>query len=296
VIAFTVAVAAGFGTFLLYTSAVLGWRGFGLGPRSSDSSLRRRVTVQDWLRQAGMEDVRPVEFVAVELVVLFVGVVFGYLTFATAVPALAVGCAAAGAPIAMYRGRRRRLREEANDAWPRLIEEIRLQTVSMGRSVPLAVLDVGRDAPTAPMRTAFDAAQREWLLTTDFALTVRVLKDRLADPTADAACETLLVAHEVGGADLDRRLGALAEDRMMDQQSRKDGRSKQAGVRFARWFTIIAPLGMALVGLSIGNGRDAYRSPFGQAAVLVGITMTALCWWWANSIMRLPEGERVFKE
>lgn len=295
-IALLLAMVAGFGMFLLYTALVFRWGGFGVGPEPVGPAAKPRLRTEDWLRQAGMEDVRPLEFIAVEAVVLMGGTLFGFLTFATMLPALAIGIAAAGAPVAMYRARRRQLRDQANEAWPRLIEEIRLQTVSMGRSVPLAVLDVGRNAPTAPMRQAFDAAQREWLLTTDFARTVRVLKDRLADPTADAACETLLVAHDVGGADLDRRLGALAEDRGMDQQSRKDGRSKQAGVRFARWFTIIAPLGMALVGLSIGNGRDAYRSGFGQAAVLVGIAMTALCWWWANAIMRLPENERVFKE
>ena len=98
------------------------------------------------------------------------------------------------------------------------------------------------------LRPAFAAAQREWLLSTDFARTVAVLKAGLADPTADAACETLLVAHEVGGADLDRRLRALADDRTLDVQGRKDARSRQAGVRFARRFVLLVPLGMAMVG------------------------------------------------
>ena len=83
-----------------------------------------------------------------------------------------------------------------------------------------------------------------------------MLKRQLADPTADATCETLLVAHELGGTDLDRRLEALAEDRRQDAHGRKDARAKQAGVRFARRFVLIVPLGMALAGLSVGNGRD----------------------------------------
>ena len=87
-----------------------------------------------------------------------------------------------------------------------MIEEIRLLTGSMGRSIPLALLEVGRRAPTGPMRNAFDAAQREWLLSTDFRRTLTTLKSRLADPTADAICETLLVANEVGGGDLRRLL------------------------------------------------------------------------------------------
>ena len=122
----------------------------------------------------------------------------------------------------------------------------------------------------------------------------RVLKDRLADPTADVTCETLLVAHELGGTDIDRRLAALVEDRVQDVQGRKDARAKQAGVRFARRFVLIVPLGMALAGMSMGNGRSAYATPFGQLAVGAGIGMVVICWMWAGAIMRLPEEERVF--
>jgi tight adherence protein B len=174
-----------------------------------------------------------------------------------------------------------------------MIEEIRILTGSLGRSIPQALFEVGRRGP-AELRPAFAAAQREWLLSTDFERTLRVLKDRLADPTADAACETLLVAHELGGVDLDRRLAALAEDRIQDTQGRKDARAKQAGVRFARRFVLVVPFGMALAGMSIGNGRAAYGEPLGQVLVVAGIAMTVLCWLWAGRIMRLPEEQRVF--
>jgi tight adherence protein B len=176
-----------------------------------------------------------------------------------------------------------------------MIEEIRILTGSLGRSIPQALFEVGRRGPDE-LRPAFAAAQREWLLTTDFERTLRVLKDRLADPTADAACETLLVAHDLGGADLDRRLAALAEDRIQDTQGRKDARAKQAGVRFARRFVLIVPVGMALAGMSVGNGRAAYTAPLGQALVVAAIGLTILCWAWAGRILRLPEEQRVFFE
>jgi tight adherence protein B len=174
-----------------------------------------------------------------------------------------------------------------------MIEEIRIRTGALGRSIPQALFEVGRRGPVE-MQPAFEAAHREWLASTDFARTVRVLKERLADPTADATCETLLVAHELGGTDLDRRLDALVEDRIQDVQGRKDARAKQAGVRFARRFVLIVPLGMALAGMSVGNGRRAYATPLGQLAVFTGIGMVVLCWVWAGAIMRIPEEERVF--
>ena len=144
------------------------------------------------------------------------------------------------------------------------------------------------------MRPAFAAAHREWLISTDFDRTLRVLKANLADPTADAICETLLVAHEVGGTDVDQRLRALMDDRVEDLQGRKDARAKQAGVRFARWFVVIVPVGMALVGLNIGEGRTAFQSAGAQAAVLVAFALMAGCWLWAAQLLKLPQEERVF--
>jgi tight adherence protein B len=174
-----------------------------------------------------------------------------------------------------------------------MIEELRILTGSVGRSIPQALFEVGEAGPEE-LRPAFAAAHREWRLTTDFERTLAVLRDRLADPTCDATCETLLIAHELGGTDVDRRLADLAEDRRQDVRYRKDARARQAGVRFARRFVLLVPLGMAAAGLSVGNGRTAYQTPLGQVAVLVALGMVAACWMWAGRILRLPEEERVF--
>jgi tight adherence protein B len=145
------------------------------------------------------------------------------------------------------------------------------------------------------MHPAFATAQREWLLSTDFERTVTVLREHLADATADTVCETLLVAHQVGSNDVDRSLVALAEDRVMDLQGRKDAAAKQAGARFARRFVLVVPLAMAAMGLSIGTGRESYASPTGQVLVAAAIAVMACCWVWAGRIMRLPPEQRVLR-
>ena len=122
-----------------------------------------------------------------------------------------------------------------------------------------------------------------------------MLEAQLADPVADATCETLLIAHELGGADLDRRLDDLAADRRADVQDRKDAIARQAGVRFARRFVLIVPAGMALVGLSVGTGRAAYETPAGQVVVVVALAMIVVCWLWSARIMRLPDEQRVLR-
>ncbi len=297
------ALLAGYGAFLAYTGARLGWRGIGPSPGPGTfaaesrgvvgvSGLRNRTN--DWLAQAGLEGVSPPELLAAVGTVGVLGAVGTFVLFGGVVVAAMGGVLAAAAPVAVARQRRRAHREVAQEAWPRMIEEIRVLTSSAGRSVPQALFEAG-ERSSHELRPAFQAAHREWLISTDLARATDVLKARLADPTADAACETLLVAHQLGGADLAARLEDLAADRRAGVAHRRDARAQQAGARFARRFVLVVPLGMAVAGLSVGTGRDAYATPEGQLAVIVGLALTAACWVWAGRIMRLPQEERVFR-
>lgn len=285
------ALVAAYGVHLVFTSVAFGWRGVAPGP--SMPRAMRSTRWRDWLVQAGLDDTRPSELAAVEAVLILVGGGIAWALFGGVVPVLAGAMSAALIPVAAARRRRERRRTEARETWPRLIEEIRIRTTTLGRSIPQALFDVGARAPEE-LRPAFESARREWLLSTDFERTVTVLTARLADATADAVCETLLVAHQIGGNDVDRCLSALIDDRIQDLQGRKDADARQAGARFARWFTLGVPLGMAMIGLSIGDGRAAYATSMGQALVATGLGLMLLCWLWAGQILRLPAEHRVF--
>lgn len=260
--------------------------------RCSDVPRRLHERATAALLRAGLVDISPTQFMATVTLIATVATVGASLVIGPGPGALIVGAIAGSWPVAMWRSRRAATRRAAQEHWPRLIEELRVLTGPMGRPIPQALLEVGARGPLE-LRSAFAAAQREWSLTTDFERTVTVLKDRLADPTADATCETLLVVHEVGG-DLDRRLAALAEDRRRDVHDRKDATAKLAGARTARLFVILVPVGMALAGVNVGDGRAAYRTTGGQVIVIIGIAMIAACWLWAARMMRLPTEERVF--
>lgn len=291
--ALVVALAGAYGVFLLYTAVVFGWRGVRPGPGMPAAGRRHRG--DQWLVQAGLEGVRLSDFAAVMAALFLVTAGLAFALFGSVLPAVVLAGFAATFPLASYRARRQAARRRAGEAWPRMIEEMALLTGSLGRSVPQAFFEVGASSPE-DMRPAFAAAQREWLVSTDFSRTVAVLKGRLADATADATCETLLVAHEVGGTDLDRRLAALVDDRIAHLQGRKDAEAKQAGVRFARRFVLFVPFGMALAGLSIGEGRQAYSTPSGQLLVVMALVVIIGLWLWSGRIMCLPEEERVFVE
>ena len=289
VLAAIAAILAASGGYLLYSSL-----GGTRGRRGSTPHRSRRERFGDWANQAGLDGVRPAELASAVIALFVVGGLAAYALFGGVLAAAATGAALATSPLATYRARRRARLAQAAEAWPRILEELRLQIGALGRSVPQALFEVGRRVP-GEWRPAFAASEREWLLTTDFSRTAAILKERLSDPTADAVFETLLVAHEVGGSDVDGRLADLIEDRVLDLQGRKDARSRQAGLRFARRFVLIVPVGMAVAGLAIGTGRSAYESPGGQLAVVVAVIAVAACWLWSARLMRLPEEPRVFR-
>ena len=287
------AILAMAGVYFIYTTIVFGWTGVGPA-RGASKADPRRGTARALISQAGLYGARPAELVAAGSVLAVVGGLVAYVMFGGLLPAAIAASAFCFVPIASFRARRAARIESAREAWPRLLEELRLLIGSMGRSVPQALFEVGRRAPDQ-WRGAFEAAEREWLLTTDFARTTGILKQHLADATADVVCETLLVAHELGGSDIDGRLAELIDDRVLDLQGRKDAASRQAGVRFARRFVLLVPLGMALAGLAIGTGRSAYETAGGQIAVGVGLLAVIACWIWSGRLMRLPEEPRVFR-
>ncbi|HUF97148.1 MAG TPA: hypothetical protein VMM60_03390, partial [Ilumatobacter sp.] len=174
-IALVAALVAALGAHLLYTSVTFGWTGCRLGPSRSTPQRRRRLAVDEWLVQAGLPDVRRREFVAVIVTLAAIGAMVGAFLFGSVLPAIALGFFAMSFPIASYRQRRQSRATAAVDAWPRMIEEIRILTTSVGRSVPQALFEVGQHAPDE-LRAAFDAAHREWLLSTDFRRTVSLLE------------------------------------------------------------------------------------------------------------------------
>lgn len=284
------AVLAAYGVHLLYSAYAFGWPGLRPGPKAPTED---HDTIQEAIARAGLGDLDPRAIVAAMLLLAVAGFAFGTLLFSGVFAGMILGLFAATVPIGVARVRHERMTNMAHQAWPPIIEEIRLLTGTLGKSIPQATFEAGARAPEG-LRPAFDEAHREWMMSTDFARSLEVFKTRLGHNTADIVAETLLTAHELGGGEVGRRLHSLAEDRLVDQSHRRDAIARQAGVKFARWFVLLVPFGMALAGLSIGNGRSAYAGPVGQILVSVALSLIIICWVWAGQIMKLPKEDRVF--
>src|SRR3954453_6752620 len=94
-----VTLAGMYGIWLLYTSAILGWRGVAPGPQLT-RQRRLRWSPDEWLVQAGLEGIRPGEFSAVVVALFVLGAVTAFAMFGGILPALASGAFAASLPVA----------------------------------------------------------------------------------------------------------------------------------------------------------------------------------------------------
>lgn len=255
--------------------------------RRSATTLARAATTQP---QAPVRVLRNALAGAAAAAVGWIG---AWTLFGGVVAPSVVGVLCGVAPPCAAAQRHRRHASDTWRAWPRLLAEIRVLVAHRGQSIPAALFAAGIHAP-AGMRQGFSDAARTWSLSTDFDASLRVLKTSLADPTADAVCETLRAAHQIGGVQIDARLRALAEAAQAEAAARSDARAKQAGARFARSFVALVPAFMAVIGLSIGRGRQAYQSADGQLLVALSVLAVAGCWLWAGRIMAVPMRKRVF--
>ena len=276
-----IACLAAYGAHLVYTSVALRWSGVMPGPNRGRGRGRR----------LGLPRLTGMSVRAISLGTA--GALAALALFGTLLPAAISGALCTAIAVVSARAELDRRQHRIAAAWPAILDETRVLAGAAGRPIPQSLFEVGRRAAPG-VREAFGTAQREWQASTDFGRALGVLKAELAEPSSDVICETLLVAHQVGGSGVDRRLEALIEDRVRELDLRRDATSRQAGARFAREFVLIVPVGMSLVGLSLGTGRAAYESGTAQAIVAVAIGVIAVCWMWAGRILRLPRAQRMF--
>lgn len=286
------ALLAAYGVHLLFGAVAYGWHGILPGPRRQLVGPGRR-TVARFASRLGLGDAPLRELSLAATGGALAAAAIAFAAFGGPLAPLMAIPLGAWVPFSLWKAQRRRRLQAALEAWPAMLEELRLRTATLGWSIPQALFEVGRNGPEE-LRPSFAQAERQWLISTDFERTIDSLKEQLADPAADAALETLLVAHEVGGRGLDPRLSALVADRARDVEIRRDARAKQSGVRFARRFVLAVPAAMAAAGMSIGSGRLAYETAWGQAAVVAAAISLAICWLWATALLRLPAPERLF--
>jgi tight adherence protein B len=269
------------------------WRS---GPRRPQ---RRRTTssattrVHDLLVQAGYPSITVAQLYAICVVagVLTVVVVGGVSHSITI--AVAFGCFAGYAPIALVKLRRRQRQSELRTVWPDVVDNL-VSAVRAGLSLPEAVGQLGVRGPE-PLRDSFRMFADDYRASGRFGECIDRLKARLADPVADRIVESLRLAREVGGSDLGRLLRTLSQFLREDARTRAELETRQGWTVNAARLALAAP--WAVLGLLAlrPEAVDAYDSAAGALVLAVGGAVSVAAYRVMLRLARLPEDERVLR-
>jgi tight adherence protein B len=278
-------VLAGAGLFLIWWSA---WD----QPRHPERAPRAS-RIHDLLLSAGIEKVT---------VAGLVGSCLGLGAFATmaffAVSrswpiSVCFGLFGGWLPVAVVKWRAKRRSAVLRRVWPDVVDHLR-SAIRAGLSLPEALIQLGDKGPEE-LRPVFRDFGSDYRSGGQFDASLNRLKERLADPVADRIIEALRLTREVGGSDLGRLLGTLAEFLRENARTRSELEARQSWTVNAARLAVAAPWIVMLLLVSRPEAVAAYNTPMGAAVLLGGLVVSLVCYSVMLKIGALPQEERVLR-
>ncbi|MFZ0013537.1 MAG: type II secretion system F family protein, partial [Acidimicrobiia bacterium] len=204
------------------------------------------------------------------------------------VPAVVV----ATMPKAYFTRKRAQRLAAVQEAWPDGLRDL-LSSVRSGASLPSAIENMAAFGPE-PLRQAFqgfDVYSRSLGVVTALEL----VKDDIADPTADRIIEVLILAYERGGTVVPEILGDLAEATTRDLWTLEQVRTEALEQKINSRVVFILPW-IVLVAMTARSGafRDFYSSTAGLMVVGIGGAMSLIGVVIASRLGAQPAEPRVF--
>ncbi|MDQ4503232.1 type II secretion system F family protein [Sinomonas sp. ASV322] len=261
-----------------------------------DTPARARRTRRDGriaalLRRAGIDRVTPVGFVA-SAIGLGAFVALGLFVATSAWPvAVCFGLFASWLPVALVRWQARRRAALLREHWPDAVDHLR-SAIRAGLPLPEALIQLGDKGPV-PLRLVFLEFAADYRAGGRFGAALDNLKERLADPVADRIVEALRLTREVGGSDLGRLLGTLAEFLRESARTRSELEARQSWTVNGARLAVAAPWAVLLLLATRPEAMVAYSTPLGMAVLGGGLAVSVVCYRLMLRIGALPQEQRV---
>lgn len=255
--------------------------------------MRRARRLEDLLRTAGIERVS-----ATGLLTSCLGVgAFTTITFFAVTRSWPIsgcfGLFGGWLPMAIVRWRARKRAAVLRQLWPDVVDHLR-SAIRAGLSLPEALIQLGHKGPVE-LRAAFLDFGSDYRSGGRFDPSLNRLKERLADPVADRIVEALRLTREVGGSDLGRLLGTLAEFLRESARTRSELEARQSWTVNAARLAVAAPWIVLVLLASRPEAVTAYNTPAGAAVLLGGLGVSLLSYAAMLRIGALPQDERVLR-
>ncbi len=160
--------------------------------------------------------------------------------------------------------------------WPDVVDHLR-SAIRAGLPLPEALIQLGTKGPEE-LRPVFRDFGADYRAGGQFDGSLTRLKDRLADPVADRIVEALRLTREVGGTDLGRLLGTLAEFLRESARTRSELEARQSWTINAARLAVAAPWIVLMLLATRPEAVHAYNTPMGAAVLLGGLVVSLTCY------------------
>jgi tight adherence protein B len=280
--------AGGIGLFLVWWSC---WEVPGQGERPARRSKPSRL--QEMIRQAGIQKVSVQGLLAS---CVGTGVFIALLILViTQSPPIAACFALFGGwlPYLLVRWRARRRVAAMREIWPDAVDHLR-SAIRAGLSLPEALVQLGTRGPVE-LRPAFLEFGADYRAGGRFDQSLERLKERLADPVADRIFEALKMTREVGGTDLGKLLGTLADFLRDSARTRSELEARQSWTVNAARLAVAAPWIILMLMATRPEAVAAYNTAAGAMVLLGGLVVSVVCYRLMLRLGALPEDERVLQ-
>jgi tight adherence protein B len=278
-------VLAGTGLFLI-------WWSFWEKP----AAVKRRPRasrIEDLLAAAGIEKVTAAGLVASCLGLgVFVALVFFVISGSWPM-SVCFGLFGGWLPISLVRWRAIKRTAVLRQLWPDVVDHLR-SAIRAGLSLPEALIQLGEKGPEE-LRHVFRNFGADYRAGGQFDVSLNRLKDRLADPVADRIIEALRLTREVGGSDLGKLLGTLAEFLRENARTRSELEARQSWTVNAARLAVAAPWIVLLLLATRPEAVNAYNTPIGAGVLLGGLVVSLICYSVMLRIGALPQDQRVLR-
>jgi tight adherence protein B len=263
------------------------------GPRQRPVRRTRPSRLQEMIRQAGIQTVSVQGLLAS---CVGTGVFTALLILViTQSPPIAACFALFGGwlPYLLVRWRARRRVAAMREIWPDAVDHLR-SAIRAGLSLPEALVQLGTRGPVE-LRAAFLEFGADYRAGGRFDQSLERLKERLADPVADRIFEALKMTREVGGTDLGRLLGTLADFLRDSARTRSELEARQSWTVNAARLAVAAPWIILMLMATRPEAVAAYNTAAGAMVLLGGLVVSVVCYRLMLRLGALPEDERVLQ-
>lgn len=179
-----------------------------------------------------------------------------------------------------------------HSACPELID-ILISGVQSGLSINECLTGLALRGPEF-LRTDFEYFAENLYSEGNFSKALIEVKESIAHPSFDLIIEALLIARELGGAELLNILRLLSKFIREDLSLRREIEVKQSWIKNSAHLSAAAPWILLLLLSTQPSTSQAFSTPTGVLILGTGLGLTAVAYFWMNSLSRIPAPNRIF--